>query len=278
MIEFLLIAGLAWLVVASVFDIKKREIPNWLSFSLIAVALVYRLIVSVLNNDYMFFLNGLIGLGIFVGLGYGFYYARIFAGGDAKLLMGLGAILSFSGFWNNLFIMAGFLFLLLFSGAIYGLIFSFILAAKNKKKFTAEFKKQGKKYKSFFYISFVFAFLALLLVLYINDFILFAFPVLILAFPLLFVYGKAIEEACMIKEIKAEKVTVGDWLYKKVKIGKNIIKPNWEGLSEKEVRLLRKYKKKVLIKTGIPFVPVFLIAYLALLILWYFGFLKIFQF
>lgn len=67
---------------------------------------------------------------------------------------------------------------------------------------------------------------------------------------------------------KTNQVTIGDWLYEEVKIGKKNIKPYWEGLSEKEVELIRKSNKKVLIKQGIPFVPGFLIAFILLILFW----------
>ena len=103
MYEFLLILGLIWLIAGSVFDIKKREIPNWLSFSLIIFALSYRLVYSVINSNIMFFAYGLFGFFLFFILAYVFYYARIFAGGDAKLLMGLGAVLSLGdSFFRNI--------------------------------------------------------------------------------------------------------------------------------------------------------------------------------
>jgi len=75
-----------------------------------------------------------------------------------------------------------------------------------------------------------------------------------------------VEEACMIKEIPGKKVTIGDWLYEEIKVGKKRIKPNWEGLDEKEVKLLSRVKK-VKIKYGIPFVPSFLFAFILLILL-----------
>ena len=65
LLEFIFILALVWLIVASIQDIKKREIPNWLSFSLIVFALAFRALYSVINLDVRFFMYGLLGLGIF---------------------------------------------------------------------------------------------------------------------------------------------------------------------------------------------------------------------
>lgn len=99
----------------------------------------------------------------------------------------------------------------------------------------------------------------------LNDAVFVLLPVIVFLLPLLYVYSKAIENSCMIQELFTRQLTEGDWLYERVKVGKKVIKPYWEGLSSEELALLRKYNKKVKIKTGIPFVPAFLIAFLALI-------------
>ena len=71
----------------------------------------------------------------------------------------------------------------------------------------------------------------------------------------------------MVKSVSAGKLTEGDWLYQDVKIGRRKIKPSWEGLSEKELKILRKYRGKIKIKQGIPFTPSFLFALIVLLLL-----------
>ena len=58
-------------------------------------------------------------------------------------------------------------------------------------------------------------------------------------------------------------LTEGDWLAEDVRISKRTIKANFEGLSKKEISFLMKHKKSVKVKYGLPFVPVFLIAFLA---------------
>ena len=265
---FLVLIGFAWIFAASAQDLRKREVWNWLSFSLIIVALAYRAFYAVYNSNLLFFVYGVLGLLIFVILGYALYYARVFAGGDAKLLFGLGAVLPFSGsIISNLMVFGIFIVLLLFSGSFYGLIYSFFLVLRNRKSFSAEFSKQFKKYRVFSYILFVVSIVLLILPLIMKDIIFLLFPIIIFLLPVLYVYGKAIEESCMIQILKSNQLTEGDWLYENVKVGKKTIKPYWEGLSSEELKILRKYRGKVKVKFGIPFVPGFLIAFMFLVYL-----------
>ena len=83
-------------------------------------------------------------------------------------------------------------------------------------------------------------------------------------------YAKAVDECCMVKEVKGSELREGDWLYKDVKVGKSVVKASWEGVEEKEIKLL-KGVKKVLIREGIAFVPVFLISFLVLVYFWFSG-------
>jgi len=275
---FLIILGIIYLAFASASDLRKREIPNWLCFSLIIFAVVYRCIFALLYSDLNYFLFGILGLGIFVFLGYLFYYMRVFAGGDAKLLMGLGLLLPLSSaLGKNLFLFILFIFLLFLLGSIWGLGFSLFNVLVNFRIFREEFARQLKLNKKF--VSYVLAFsvvLFLFMAIYNSSFtgieIVYIVPLLILSFPILYVYAKAIEEACFVVDVSPKDLTIGDWLYKKVKIGKRFIKPNWEGLDEKELEILRKNGKKVKVKYGVPFGPSFLFAFVVFLTLyfWYY--------
>ena len=89
---------------------------------------------------------------------------------------------------------------------------------------------------------------------------------MILLFPLLFVFAKAVEESCMIASVPPYRVTEGDWLYKDIIIKGKKIKSSWEGVSKKELELIqKKVKKKILVKYGIPFTPSFLFAFIVLI-------------
>lgn len=275
--SFIFVLAFIYVAFAIIQDIRKREVANWLNFSLIVFALVYRLFYSVFSLNFYFFLYGLLGFACFFILAHIFYYSKLFAGGDAKLLMGLGAVLPYSNFiLKNLIFLILFIFLLLVAGSVYSLVYSFILAFKNKKAFSEQFSLQFKKNKKLFYFSFISAcfFAVLILVIYnaleISVFPLFVVPLLFLLLPILFFYSKAVEESCMVKSVAVSKLTEGDWLYQDLKIGNKRIKAKWSGLSVKEIKLIKKHKKKIKIKQGIPFTPSFLIALILIvyLLLW----------
>ncbi len=263
---FLVVLALVWIIAAVVQDLRKREVANWVNFSLIAIALSYRAFVSVWVLDYWYLVYGLIGFGIFFALANAFYYGRVFAGGDAKLLMALGAVLPFSSsLFENLENFLYFIVFLMFAGSLWGLVYSLVLISKHKRQFSKEFSKQLHKNKTLVKVFIIMAVLVFIFILFVKQYIFSLFSLLVLLFPFLYVYAKSIEESCMIKSVRTQDLTIGDWLYKPVKIGKRTIKPNWEGLNEDELKLLKKTKRKVLVKEGVPFTPSFLIAFIVLI-------------
>lgn len=264
---FLIVIGVIWIIGAIIQDFRKREVDNIWNFSLIGIALAYRLGVSIFNGNYWFFMNGVFGFLIFLALGNAFYYSRLFAGGDAKLLISLGAIMPLSYAWIfNFEIFGIFILLFLLGGSVYGIIYSFVLITRNWEKFKQEFARFSEKYKRMYIISFAFAIIIMGILFLMGETRLFLIGLIFLLFPVLFVFSKAIEESCLVKKIPAQKVTVGDWLYEDVWIGRKLIKAKWEGVSKKDLGLIRKCKKKILVKQGIPFTPSFLIGFIGLLI------------
>lgn len=258
---FLFAAALIWTAAAVFMDIKKREVPNWISFSLIGIALAYRAFYSAYAKDISFFAFGLIAFALFFGLANLFYYSRVFAGGDAKLLMGIGIALPYQNYSDFILTGLGFIMLLFAVGAVYTLIYSVFLAVKHKKKFGEEFYKIYRKNKHFIVIFAIASLFVFMLVENIKSalaiYLLFA-----LLFPM-YIYLKALER-CMIVYVNHNELSEGDWLEEDVKVNGRWIRKSVHGLSSDEIKILRKYKKSALIKQGIPFVPAFLIALVAM--------------
>ena len=94
---------------------------------------------------------------------------------------------------------------------------------------------------------------------------------LIFIMPYLYIYAKAIDDTCLIKTLNVKELEEGDWLHKDLKIGKKVIKMNWEGLNKKEIKEIQKKYKKIKIRQGIPFVPTFLISFLVFVYFYFQG-------
>lgn len=254
---FLFVIGLVWTLFASIQDLKTREVSNWLNFSLIGIGLSYRAFFSIVNKDFNFFFLGIAGFFVFFVFAYILYYARAFAGGDAKLLMGYGALMPFANFGEILPLSLLFLLLLFFIGSIYSLVYSGIIVSKNKKFFNKDFAKGIRKNKILLTVCGV-LFLGFLIYGFISQVTLFISVLFLL--PFIWVYAKSLDK-CMIKLIPSSKLTEGDWILGNIKVARGkVVYKTVHGLSLKDIRLLRKYKRKILVKEGIPFVPVFMIS------------------
>jgi len=263
-VAFLILLGLIWIIFAVVQDLKEREIANWLNFSLIIFALGFRLLYSLFESgNYNFFYQGLLGFAFFFVIGNLLYYGRVFAGGDAKLMIALGAVIPFSSvFLINLNFAFLFLFLFLIAGAFYGIIFSLVLGIKNRKVFVKEFIKRFEKKRKIFYLCLFFSLVLVFSSLAFEFFIIIA--ILIFISPYIYFSAKIIDESCMIKKINFRDLREGDWLSNDLNLGGRKIKASWEGLNKRDILFIRKNKKNVFIRQGIPYSPVFLISYLVL--------------
>ncbi|MFH0874890.1 MAG: A24 family peptidase [archaeon] len=271
MLIFIIIALIA-LVIGTYTDIKTREVPDWINYGIIFIGLGARLIFSLVNFDFTYIIQGLIGFGIFLAIALIMYYTGQWGGGDSKMLMGLGALFGFELKFDSLIF--SFFVNVLFVGALYGLIYSIFLAVYNRKNFFKEWKKIFKK-KNILMFQRIFLIISviLLLSLFLIGDIIFKILLLVMILTLLigfysFVFIKAVENSCMFKYVKPAELTEGDWIAKDIKVdGKYISGPKDLGIEKKKIRkLIQFYKKgkikKVLIKVGIPFVPSFLIAFL----------------
>ncbi len=271
MIEVVFLAALAliWIIFAVIQDLRSHEVSNWLNFSLIVFALGFRFFYSLFSGSgFSFFYQGLIGLAIFFAVGNLLYYGKLFAGGDAKLMIALGAVLPLTtSFTSNVKIFIFFLLLFFFAGAIYTIITSAALGIKNSKELEKEFKKQFAKNKSRLSLTISFAVILAVAGFFIDPLLIYL-AIMIFILPYIYIYAKSVDEACMIKSVSTQNLVEGDWLYKSVKVGRKTIKADWDGLTHEDISVLKKSHKKVRIREGVPFTPVFLISFVLMLLLY----------
>lgn len=265
------------LLIASITDLKTREVPDWLNYGLVISGMTLNLLFSAIYSSPSFIINSIIGFLIFFGIAYIMFYAGQWGGGDSKILMGLGAMIGIDiGLFKSQFLL-GFLINALLAGAVYGILWSGFLALKNKKKFMAEFKKilsekKVARTKNLIFIGLMLLFIYFIFTkeYYMKILILSAAFLMLIAY-FLSVFVKAIEKSSMYKLVEPSKLTEGEWIVNDVVVNKEYIcGPKDMGIDKKQIRkLIEFYKKgkvkKILIKEGIPFVPSFFIAFVVTL-------------
>jgi prepilin signal peptidase PulO-like enzyme (type II secretory pathway) len=263
--------ALSALLVGSYTDLRTREVPDWVNLGLIGAGFGINLLFTAVYLKISFIVNSIIGFSIFFGIAWIMFYTGQWGGGDSKILMGLGAMIGIDVFSGKMPFLADFLVDALIIGALYGILWSFFLIFRNKKKFLKSFGKYSKKSGSVKNIVLVVFIVLISTAFFVPDvFIRLTFLYLALISVITFylwIAIKAVEDSCMLKYVKPQQLTEGDWIAKEIKIGKKYIAgPKDLGIEKKQIMKLKAlYKqgriKKVLIKEGIPFVPSFLIAY-----------------
>ena len=271
--------ALLCLVIASITDVKTREVPDWLNYGLISLGLLFNAAYSVIIGSWMPILFSIAGAVLLAGLALAMFYTGQWGGGDSKLIIGLGALLGlplsrtppFISI-NNPPMLVNFLMNLVIAGTAYSLVWCVVLAVKNRRRFTQELKRNLARLKKV-----KLAIIAVSVVMLAGfafseslelRLILLSAIIVMLSTFYLWVFVRSIERSSMLKLVEPERLTEGDWIARDVIVGKKrICGPSDLGISREQIRELIRLKqrgrvKKVLVKEGVPFVPSFLLSFI----------------
>ncbi len=275
------------LFIGSILDFRTREIPDWINYGLIFSGISINLLFSVFFWDYRFIVGSLLGFGVFFIFACVMFYTGQWGGGDSKMIMGLGAYIGLGFAWpledmlslwtddilSSFPFLFTFIFYMLIAGALYGLIWTIVLAILNHRKWVEKFRERLSDPKVRMVRKAVLGIAIILLagVLLSSDVVIkitltTIVVMLVMGFYLYF-FIKSIESVSMMKKIPVEKLTEGDWIVNEVKVdGQKICGPKDLGISKEQIEKLIKLKEKgkiekILVKEGIPFVPSFLAAF-----------------
>ncbi len=252
------------LAIAAYTDLRTREVPDWVNFAGIIAGIGLRALSSISLGDLRIVGEGVLGFIVFFAIAIVMYYTGQWGGGDSKLLMAMGALLGF-GFSQHPATI--FLMWTLLVGAAYGLVWSVVLAAKNKNAFLKQYQMLSRALR-WVHVPLLGVFIFGLAFAIATDdvFLRVLSLVLGIAVPVLFYSAlgiKVVEQCCMIKKIAVDKLTEGDWIAKPVTHkGKYLCGPKDLGITKAQIRELTRLKvKHVIVKEGIPFTPTFLIGF-----------------
>lgn len=263
-------AALITLGIASISDLRTREVPDWLSYGAIFFGFGLRVLDSIISSSWTSLISGILGFTVFVFLALIMFYTGQWGGGDSKLLIGMGVLIGLPLGFSQIPMLLIFWVNSLLAGAVYGLLYSFWLAFLHRKQFFPVLTKNLKSNRKLKILLIVLSICVLILLKFVTDFrvkttILFM-PIILLFTFYIWLFVKSIEESVMIKNIPLKKLTEGDWIVNDVIIdGKKICGPKDLGIDKKQINKLIKLShqgkiKTIKIKEGIPFVPSFFFA------------------
>lgn len=289
---FQLFIALTGIVIGTITDLKKREVPDWVNYSMMGAGLGIAAMYSLYLLTPWIFLFSLAGLAAGYLVGAAMYYTGQWGGGDAKMMMGIGALatLPFLQSWlglptpfkplnpewwtlvltqTTLPFFPIFLIASVFAGAGYGMVWMAYLSIKHRKRVYARLKERlytKNMVRTRLAVIIVAVLIALIGLLFPGSvtfmFVLLA-ALLYITFYL-FIAVKAVEETCFVQQRAVKDLVEGDWMVEDVKRKGFELAAPAAGLTKEDIQALKKHKvKEVTIKEGIPFVPSFLIAFLA---------------
>lgn len=266
----ILIFALAALIYGSYTDFKIREVPNWLSYSFIAVMLGLRIIDFIITGDVYTIFYAIVVGAMFLIFGYVMFYASQWGGADLKIMtavgIGFGSRIPpfnppFLGHWTfglTLFMN------ILFMAAAWSLAYAFAISFRNK----TVWKEAIGSMKLFEKIG-VAAIFVIGLAVAAYDFF---YVVIALCAIMWFVmkYMKSVEKNCLFRGRAWKDVVEFDVPVKNLLMRGKVLKstkdPNGFTLEEiaqmKKLAKAGKIPKTISVKWGVPLTPAFPLAVL----------------
>jgi Flp pilus assembly protein protease CpaA len=258
---------------AAIWDLKTTEIPDEIPYVMIAAGILINGLLSWMAWDYWPILNSCIAGLAFLGFGFMMYYLGQWGGGDAKVLSAIGFLLPAKPSFINITFIFPFPFSyftnVFLVGAAYMIVYAIAMAATNRRilrEFVKDVKASGRMI--FILSSVLFLLFAGASIYLSNAFgvdmslpaiILDSLTPLALAIGILLIWRfvKVVEAVGFKRRISVRELKVGD-----------VLEENrlWEGITEKELRKIRRSKKYVRIKEGVRFALAFPLALLVTLI------------
>ncbi len=244
-------------------DLKTTEFEDWMPYCIIIAALVARGAYAFLMSDFSAITNSVLFGLVFLGFGYLLYFLRQWGDGDAWLMGALGFLFpDTAGFTPLVTTLMPFPLLMIFNfflvALLYLIVYSLILGIRTPS-ICRTVKKNLSERKAGIIMTFAaVGAAALAFPLYLSYayyiplesfWTIYLMPFLAAGLLVFMQYARAIEKDLFKRRIKAKDLKVGDV----------IISDKWRGLTEKEVKALRRKGGEVWIKEGVRFAPVFVI-------------------
>ena len=275
LLDLAILLAILFLFLGSIEDLKTGEIPEKISYGYIASALLVAGADAVLAGDSNLFLNSFLMGAAYFAVGFVLFYLGQWGGGDVKLAAGIGCTLGYlaqAGYFHDiLFPYYATYFINMICVALpYATVYGLLLGAKSPET-RKEFDCYLRKKKTI--LVFVLSFAPSLAALYMGLDNIALFYTVIPVMVLIALYLKAVELKALRETVDVSRLREGDVPAEDLEAEGEILikKTDIEGLSPEDVKKVQdlakqgKLPEKIVIKRGIKFAPVLLLALLSAL-------------
>ncbi len=270
MFEFLRLAiAIVGGAICGLYDLKTTNMLDWLAIAMIISGLFLNAMETVITGSAAPIIFSLSVAAAFFLFGFAMYKAGYWGGGDGELLIAIGALVPVNPFAVVPLSIQGFSFSVNFFinsfivGGIYSILYAGILAARDRK-IRKEFYKRVNEKKG----------LVLTVFLIVSAFSLsfYSFPYymhfslfLLALMPILYLFAKSVEEIGFYRRIHVSELKVDDMIGEDLP-DLGIFKKEIRGLTEDEVKRIKKHRRYVTLREGVRYSPVFVISLIVTLV------------
>jgi hypothetical protein len=275
LLQLAILLAIVFLVLGSIEDLKTGEIPEKVSYGYIASSLLVAAAAAIVTGDAYLFLNSLLMGVSFFALGFGLFYLGQWGGGDVKLAGGIGCTLGFlaqAGFFRDgLFPYYATYFINMICIAMpYATLYGLLLGLKSPETWK-EFGRYLRDRRSIAVL--ILSFAPSLIGLYLDMPNLALFYTFIPVMTLIALYLKAVELNALRDTIDVSKLREADVPAEDLEADGVVLirKTDIEGMTLEDIKKVQelaaqgKIPQKIVIKRGIKFAPVLLLALLSVL-------------
>lgn len=268
MFEYFLLAGaIIGLGIASYYDLRTTEVPDIIFVLMATFGISFHFTRSLISGNWIFFLGSMAFGTLLLAFGFLRYYWREWGGADALMLGAIGYLLPY---WPNpnsaLPFPIVFTINLFIIGAIYAIIYAVIISLKKPEIYAELFRRLKNSWREIICLSLFYIFVSIVIMsLYKNSIfhnLLFTFYFMLLSIYVLFVFLRTVDEKGMRRKVKSTELREGDVLSKRIELSGKKLGGRIEGLSNEEIKIIRKNLKEVEIIDGVRYIPSFLITLL----------------
>ena len=249
MIEIIIILALAGSIIAGLWDLRTTEVPDPLPIGMVVAGIAFWMASWLLGGD----LNSLLlSLGVgtaLLAIGLLLYKKGQWGGADAWILAAIGYMVPVCR--GELFIVP-YLFNFMLVSIAYTVVYSLVIGLLHASVFRHVAKDFAQNIRILAGAPVIVLVVLLVASAQVPQIIGLAPTIVppIILLVLFWRYAVVIERRVFKKKIPTGRLSVGDVLEN----------GNWVGLTERQVRKLKREKRYVVIKDGMRFVPVFAIA------------------